>query len=601
MSSEPTQHATEGRCLFCSLGCRMSVEQYAPQRWRPAAGAPGQGSPCARGQMIADLMHHPERIDRPTAHAAGSTTAAAIREIADRWRYRGAAGRLELWLDGNVAIEDLAAAHAFCASLGERAALLVHVPPHDLGAVEGLDAAGRPQAPPDEWAQADAFLVIGDPFRSHPPVAAHLMRWGNQRRETPMVVIDSAAGITGSYTSDHIVCRPGYEYWVVGELLRSAGIGDKTGWLPQVDLCRQVVQDSGVEKDRVHRAAMQLRSAHRPAVVIAPQSGGRAMWRALSAVACQWAKQRGGTATVLTGCANALGVSRFLAHRGVADWATGMSTGARAKPDLLLVVGWDPSSAYPRSCWAPSGRPAGMVVVAAAFNPSQTEWVDMILPLALPSEVAGTYLLADGQPRRITPMMPAPTGTLSVRELMDALAQALGQGASISAEFTAAELTAPSRAPAVTVPAPPAQNGARGLPVVLTADAMQYFDGHATRRSRWARSLGLRPELRLSEHDAYALRVSDSDGVSIHNEHGSTEARVAVVTAPESAGACDANTHEAGRTVGWGAISGGFAEVRQLADWQPGLSDPDGGAGLIHVEVRPLPQAAHEEQRHAHA
>jgi anaerobic selenocysteine-containing dehydrogenase len=551
--------------------------------------------------VLADLLQHPERIYRPAGAAPGRPVADAVREILQPWlANRPPDARMDIWLDGNVAIEDLAAAHALCAALGERARLLVHLPPHELGAVEGLDASGVAQTSPDNWAQADAFVVIGNPFVSHPPSARYLMRWGGKRRETPVVAIDPTAGVTGNYASHTLVCRPGGEYWALAELLIAAGFGDKTDWLPHVDLDRQIGKDSGVDMDRVHRAARQLRSARHPAVVIAPQSGSRQRWRALSAAAARWAERSGGTATVLTGHANALGTARFMRHRGLADWATGMGDG-REPPDLLWVIGWDPASAYPRSAWAPDGKPARTVILAAAFPASQSDWVDVQLPLALGAEVPGTYALADGYPICTTPVMPPPNGVLSIRELVDEMGRALDESVARAGDFSPSDLAAASTLPEVQIPSSPEQISGEGMVVILTADAMQYFDGAMTGRSRWAAASDLLPELRISARDAESAGVSDGEVARICNDRGCVAVRVIVADRQIDAAACYDESPARDSASGWGAVSGGFSAVRRLADWRAGLTDPAAEAGVLRVRLQTLERTGQEELSHAHA
>jgi hypothetical protein len=557
-----------------------------------------------------DLLQHAERLRHPEGtiglRRIGevlATLARRCRDIMDR------GGRIEIWLDGNVALEDLAAGQSFCDGLAGQARLLVHLPPHELGAAEGLDAAGVGPRAPRAWDDADGFLVVGSPFASHPPVAAHLMRWGAARRRTPSVVVDSVAGITAHYASHPLICRPGYEYWVIAELLTSAGVADATDWLPPADLCRQIVRDSGADMDDIHRAAQALRSTRHPAVVIAPSSGSRARWRALTALVSRWASRQDGMVTLLTGHANTLGAARFMRHRSIADWGTGLGDPGRAKPDLLLVIGWDPSSAYPPRCWMPDGKPAGEVVLASAFGPAQADWVDTLLPLAMASEVSGSYLLADGEITHASPILPALDGVPGVCGLLAALsktstseyqAAAIDEGQTRSM-FEEAGIAAASIRPKVTVPAAPAGNLPAGLSLVLAAEPMHCFDGQLTRHARWLETSDLKPEVRLSVGDADALGCRDGGLARLRNARGEVEARVVVDKRQVESGACYVTTSGQPVTAGWGGISAGHAGVRRLADWQPGLTDEAAQAGVIHVEVHPIEAPMTEELHHAHA
>ena len=69
MSSETQDVCPVGHCLFCSLGCQLQLEQFAPQRWRPTYTGNGSSHQlCARGQMLGDLIHQPSRVYRAMHH-----------------------------------------------------------------------------------------------------------------------------------------------------------------------------------------------------------------------------------------------------------------------------------------------------------------------------------------------------------------------------------------------------------------------------------------------------------------------------------------------------------------------------------------------------
>jgi len=470
---------------------------------------------------------------------------------------------------------------------------LVHLPPHEMGVVEGLDAAEVAQADPRNWRNADAFLVVGNPLTTHPPVAPHFLRWGQGRTNTPVVVIDSVAGVSGNYTPHRLVCRPGYEYWVVAALLASAGLEGKIDQLPKKSFLQQVLKESGIEWERLDRAAKQLRSAHRPAVVVAPASGGADRWRALVALAAGWAKQQNGMVSVLTGSANALAVSRYMRRHGIDLWASGCPEDTDAGTDLLLVVGWDPSSGYPSACWRGVAERAKHVVLASAFPPADADWVDQTVPLAMNSEVGGTYILADGHACRVNRVMSPPSGVPSIRELFAMLGQQLsGRGvdepipepASVSEEDVAATPTT-SGAP---VPAPPVPDEADGQPAVLMADPVQYMDGQMTRHSWWSQRSGLLPELWIPPRAAAAFGLEDGVTAHIRNNQGAAQVRIVVARDQPDFGGCFSEAAPQGSQAGWWAVSGGFAEIRRMASWRFDVPNESALAGTINVSVEPV-------------
>ncbi|MBN1491437.1 MAG: hypothetical protein JXA69_16110, partial [Phycisphaerae bacterium] len=478
---------------------------------------------------------------------------------------------------------------------GAPSRLLVHLPPHERGAVEGLDAAGAAQAAPQAWDDADALVIVGNPFATHPVSARRLIRWRQTHVMKPVIVIDSAAGMTAQFAPYHVICRPGYEYHVVNALLTSAGASGTTDRLPGKAVAQRTINGSGVDSERVNRAAMQLRSAQRPAVVLAPSSGRADVWRALSHAAADWASQRGGTCTVLTGSANALAISRYMRQHDLADWSETCAADASNEPHVLLVVGWDPSSAYPRAIWGPAVHRAQHVVLATAFPPAEADWVDQVLPLALPPEAGGTYILAAGQPCKVEPLMTPPAGIPSVRELF----HAIGERAGIAIVGPALDVAASgARVPDVPAPQPPSAQATGTWPAVLVADPTQYFDGQITRHSRWCQQLRLNPELWVSPADAGQIGLVNGQEARIRNAQGEAIVRIVIAADQPAAGGCAAEVVVDGnRPVGWLAVSGSFAEIRRLGDAEHGAWD-----GTIHIDVEPLGHAPGvEEAAHANA
>jgi hypothetical protein len=524
-------------------------------------------------------MHRPSRRYRPDAKGRQRSLDAAVQSVRETFEATVGAGKsAHVWVDGNIAAEDLAAAKAFCDGVGDKARLLVHLPPHDRGVAEGLDAAGVEQSPPSSWREADAVVVIGNPFATHPPVARELMRWGAERAKTLLVVIDSSAGLLSTYTPDHFVCRPGYEYWVVAALLD-----------PASNEAMSVLASSGIDTGRLKNAAGRLRDAKRPAVVVAPQSGGADRWRALTSVAAKWCKGHGGGMSILTGHANAVAVSRYMHRHGIEDWVSVCAGGGFGDVGALLVVGFDPSCAYPRRMWEGPAQQAELVVMASAYPPVDEEWVDEVIPLALGSEAGGTYILADGKTHAVEPVCAAPSGVPTVRGLFSRLAGALGEGPGVSEADVS---PAPGDAPA---PARPSQEASNGWPAVLIADPAAYFDGQMSRHAAWVQQMHALPELWISPVDARSLGVDDGQTVKVRNAQGAADVQVIYAHHQPEFGGCFAEIRTGDRVSGWVAVNGSRAEIRQLASWDFAAPDEAALAGTIQLEIE-VPASAGAQQ-----
>ncbi len=585
MSSDLSAPAVAGRCLFCNLGCAHELEPMGALGWRPRYGGEDSDPLCPRGQMLADLLQQPSRVHRPKLRDESLPLAAAVSALASQLRVGdGELMPLTIWLDGNMAAEDILAAHGFSAGYGGGSRILLHLPPHELGAAEGLDMAGVTPVGPERWAEADAFLCLGDPLSAHPPVARHLLRRGKERSATPVVVMDAGAGYLSTASPDFFVVRPGREdpllEWLLAASAASAGNGPSRFPPQELEL------DAG-DQERLLGTVQRLRSARRPAVVVAPQAGDRAGWRLAVGRAARWAAERGGTVTLLAGHANGLAAARLGRRLGMTDWYGGVGTEDR-DAGAVLVAGWDPSSAYPEAAWAPAVEGARFVAMATPFPPADGSWVDLLLPLALGVEAGGGYLLADGRRHHLDPLLAPPAGVLPLRELLAGLAAELGFEVPAQEEadlLTATPLPEPLPAPPTGPTAPgPGPEGNGGMLAVLGAAPAQYFDGQITGHSAWAARVQPLPEMLVGPANARTLGLATGGMARLSNERGAALVRVKVAhQQPESAG-CFAEVRAGPHLSSWLLIRGADAAVRRLAG-RPG--DPD-QAGTLLVQAEPV-------------
>lgn len=594
MSSEPAERNDTGRCLFCSLGCPLQVEEFSPQRWRPWFNG-GTGGTCARGQMVPDLLHSPTRLYRPRGSGLPASTDAALDRLRGQIGDTGD-GRVVIWLDAGLSLEDLVAAHAFCQARPDRRRLLIHVPPWELGTVEGLDAAGVTLSAPAEWAGADGFLVIGNPGATHPACAKMLLRLGAARGRTPFVVIDSAASVLTACAVPALICQPGHEFWVAAALLNALGFAPRDV-IKDLDVAA-LERVASVTPTAIQQAAGRLRNCRRPAAVIAPQSGRRETWRAATALAGTWAKKQGGLVSGLTVSPNALAFARYARRHNIQDWYTAAVAGQAEPADVLLAIGWDPTGAYPRALWEPMVRPAGQAVLVSAFPPHEVDAFHACVPVALSAEAGGSYVLAGGRVESVTPVMPPPAGVPTVRELLTRVggpAAAVPSGGLRVSDCEAGPVQADLRPP---VP-PKVTATEEGWPVVLVADPTQYHDGHLTRHTHWSQRVEPLPELRVAPADALMLGVREGQHVHLRNRLGAALVRVTLAAGQPTAAACYGGGQakdSGGQPSGWLAVGGSTAAVRQLSGLRFGQGDEAAAAGLIMVKLDvDVPRSAQQE------
>jgi hypothetical protein len=171
----------------------------------------------------------------------------------------------------------------------------------------------------------------------------------------------------------------------------------------------------------------------------------------------------------------------------------------------------------------------------------------VVLPLALPCEVGGSYLQAGREAVAVGAMMNPPAGSPTVSGLLAMLAQAAGVSAAGSA--AASSLLERVR---VAEPADAPLPAADGLQLVLTPLAMHQADGSLSGHASWQRQAMPLSQVLMSAADAAQLGLEPMDVVTVKTDSGSAGARVRVV---------------ANLAAGTLAITPGDPQVRRLSPY----------------------------------
>ena len=164
----------------------------------------------------------------------------------------------------------------------------------------------------------------------------------------------------------------------------------------------------------------------------------------------------------------------------------------------------------------------GVLAAAAALPNATTDSAEVVLPLALPCELAGTYLL--GQMQQVAALIAAPAGVPSPASLIAALARAADV-----AEPHAAK--APQKLDRLSSPAPaspPAWQPPDKAVLLIGRQAMQSGSGAITSHCSWQRQMQPSPVLRLCPADAEAMNVDNYANVTVAVDGRSIGAAVQV-------------------------------------------------------------------------
>ena len=530
MCSEPSAAVVEtpaARCLLCNVGCPVRIRKGGPDRYLPDSPArdAGYAGLCGRGSVLADLLDHPDRLlnaSRCTAGGCQEIGLAAAMQEAAAVASLAAGGAAAIIADGNLDLDTLAAAGRLAASVG--AAWSVFVPPSDAGLVHGLDAGGGAFIGPENLADADAILIVGNAYATHPVAAHWVFEARKARPRMPVLVMADASGVTADYATSVFQprLRSGEAACAVAAIL--------TG---QTDALGPEARTLATWRDR-------LRGCKSLAIVVGAELD-YADARALGTEVARLAAELGAKVCPLTTYGAAWGAVRLAASAG----AVPIETILAEAPRTLLVMGVDLDSSLGRAAAGPALDKVVNLIYAGPMVNRTSRRASLMLPAAFPFEVAGRALLGPGREVRVGPLLRPPAGVPTIREILAAL------GSSADDE-TQADVSA-----AVTVAAGrtggKADGGSpEGLLVAPAQDPFHFADGSLTRSAAWPQIVRPRPVLAMAEIDAQAAGLVDRGRAVVEGPGGSVEVEVAA-----------GSTQRPGQA----RISAAFAEVRDMFGW----------------------------------
>ncbi|MBM4018101.1 MAG: hypothetical protein FJ288_07185 [Planctomycetes bacterium] len=540
MSSRPVPQSADAaaaRCLLCNVGCPVRVMRDGPDRYLPDyVPHAGYAGLCARGSILAELLDHPERLvaaSRRSGDAlAPCDTAAAVAEAA-ALRDGGPAAVIA---DGNHDLESIACAARLAAACGGRWA--VHLPPGDAGLVASMDSSGCRFIGPEDLAGADALLVIGNVYATHPVAAHWVFEARRLRPRTPVLVMADGCGVTAEFARD--VFQPRL---AAGEAARAVA-AVRTGRTEAL----------GAEGKALAAWKDRLRAGKSPAVVVSAELG-YADAAALGAEVAALAKELGASVCPLTTYGNAWGAMRLAA----AGKAATVEQVLADPPRTLLVIGADVESALGCAAVAPALAKVSRLIYVGPMPNRMSDQASVVLPAAFAFERAGRALLGPGREVRFGPLLRPPLGVPTVGEVLAGLG-GRADAADVSASVPLAAAAAPSAASA-------APEGG-GLLLAPAGDPFHFADGSLTRRASWPQAVRPRPVLAMRDADAAAAGLAEKSRAVVEGPGGSVE--VEVVTSAAQRG-------------GQARASAAFREVRNIFAWNAGGPPP---GGPVRVRIR---------------
>ena len=562
-------------CGYCSCGCQVEFQVYEDRISRIGADLdvyPNDGRLCVKGWLGQDLHHSEQRLTKPLIRRDGELIETSWDEALDAATRALADAR-----DSEKAIVGLGSARlttedAYQMQYLMRAVLgTPHVGAESVGGRDGLvdglaPVTGQPcsTATFEDLADADLAIVLrADPSRTHPLVKTELTM--GVRQHGQRVVLASA--LTGSLdyvVTDDLQITPGTDGTLLAGLahrmLKTLPSLEETpfrDWANRVAeyTPERVGEITGLTPERIESVASAIEQARSIVFVVVCAAGIPGDEAVIASAAATFAAvldrddDREVGVLLLGEKANTQGVldagldpDYLPGARPVADaearaevervWGAPLPSGAgwSMEETLARAAAGDVGLLYlagrnPEAAWQDPGQTremierSGFVIVQDAFLTEAAAMADLVLPVAILAERAGTLVGADGVDRPLRPVMQAPGRVPQDGRIFAELAKRLGTTLPEDAELDTqidALVNTPVASDTSTYhvpPSPAAMDKTDGL--WLDVSPQLFHSGSMTRYSEQLCSLAPLDDLWIAPADAARLRIASGQNVRV--------------------------------------------------------------------------------------
>jgi len=460
--------------VLCPAACEVQVVATGPDRWRSEFPLEDGHGLCPRGSSLGELLGHPHRILAPASREGNALHAVTMDEALGGVLAQSADTGLTILLDGHVPIEQMLTVAA-CCEAWPKASFCFVVEPAERLLLTGADQSGADYLTDDDLADCDGFVLIGDVFAADPLLARRVFDCRKAQPRIPIVTLDAAAGTPAKFATHRVDVA-------VGKLLEALAATTGAAGL-----------DAGAptlgENPSAVAAGKALATCTRLGVLVAAEYGRGEQWHRIGHLAGALAAAKGGGLIITTVGLNALAAVRLNATLGGVALSEAISSDAVSIAigcDVLGMLGW----------------PGGYSAAGAALPNCTTDAARYVLPVTMPGEWAGTFLVGGSELVHVHPLLPPPAGVPSPAELVVMLASHAGVSPAKMAETSAPlkRLTAKAGAPE------PPHNHSPSPALLLARRAGHHGCGALTRHGSWQAAVADLPELRIGA--AYARKLN---------------------------------------------------------------------------------------------
>jgi len=544
----------KARCLLCSLVCPVAFDVSGSEGAGQvlteyvADDALTRGRLCFRGHYLADMATHPFRLTAAELRGGRKQQAGVpvsidevVASLSSRLQRAGKAAAI--LVDGNLPTEDIAAALRLAHEVVETDLASVYLPESDAAMLRGI-RAGTPILRFEDVPACDLFLAVGDAFATHPVVSRPLLE-KRAARKAKLFGMDCMPNSVAGFAEAFLCVKPGGEAAALAALCKmmKPGVSVGSAWADDRSAA-ELAETAGTTESALRPVAEALSKAEQPAILLDPVSGRMTHVAESAAVASILCEVSGARLMPMFRYGNTVGAARAAAGLGAVPLAETVSAVLAGKVAVLFSIGLDPLCGLaPEDAVNLRGR-VSTFAVASAFPNRSTEGADVVLPLAVAFEEAGSVLDPAGSPIDLKPLMAPPGGAMTAREICARLAAAAG--ASLTQEEPPRTEVFMGR---VDGPLEVADTPSDGIRLVARADTTDFDLGSVSRLLAWPRVLEPIPELLMNASDVKTRGLTPRTNVLVRASGAEAHARLQVAeNVPE----------------GMAAVSAAFEETRPL-------------------------------------
>ncbi len=503
-------------CLFCSFQCGYAMEMDAgvPVRIDLDTEAPHNlGALCARGHYNLELLVHPKRNLAATVNRRRVPWMSGVTKVGGKLKeIKEADGgdALGVIVGTELSNEDYAAAAAFAAgTLGTRNIAVAY----DGNDYPFLMGGGGGDATPSDLDDADCFVLVGDVFWGHPCIAKRILEARYKSRTNRIYTINPYRSNTDWSADQHIVVRPGAEPLVLAGLLT---VMNAQG-VPRVDL-DSAAAAGGLATSELTAIGEALKQHDKVVVIVSSRLGDSAAGFLTGQLAALLAQKVGGKYAPLFRGGNAIGSHNAIGStRTVPELLADVSAG---KIKGLLVFGPDILQLYPGAVNTDELEKLQLLAASAIFENDTTKHSDVGLPLAVWTEMDGSYTGSLGIATTMTPLTDAQGDARSTGEMLTDIAGEMGQGLSAGvspAEHPELPIDAQAELDRIA-----GESTGEGVVLIEGINPLHRWDGTITGRMSFPKVISPYCDIWIGEEIAGSLGVEAGSNVALATERGET-------------------------------------------------------------------------------